>query len=77
MQQERIDLKFYKDQFKMRQILIIEIKSICIFYSAKVGQFQTCQILIDADSKINHQDVTKETAIAYAKKFNRKEVLIY
>ncbi|CAD8202096.1 unnamed protein product [Paramecium pentaurelia] len=46
----------------------------CLFYSAKEGQLQTCQILIDAGCKISHQDVTKKTAIAYAKKFNRKEV---
>ncbi|CAK92814.1 unnamed protein product (macronuclear) [Paramecium tetraurelia] len=45
-----------------------------LFYSAKEGQFQACQLLIDAGCKISHQDATKKTAVAYAKKFNRKEV---
>ncbi|KAM3131429.1 hypothetical protein pb186bvf_016501 [Paramecium bursaria] len=46
-----------------------------LFYSAKEGHVEVCKLLLEHGCKPNHQDSLKKTAIFYARKFNRKEVI--
>jgi ankyrin repeat protein len=46
-----------------------------LFYAAREGNIEMCKLLMDHGCKPQHQDSSRKTAIFYAKKSQKKEVV--
>ena len=48
-----------------------------LFYAAREGHLEMCKMLVEKGANISHSDSDNKTAVQYARKFNKTEVLEY